>query len=124
MISLDLEKFRKRYPYLNDVPDEVIEDNWLIAQFWIGQKIQGVKVPDEIYEIMLYLMTCHLTVLGWIRGDGSVGILQSATQGKVSVSFKTYDSVNWYNQTPCGATLDQLFKRWYLGGHLIRGDNC
>lgn len=123
MPSFDIEKFRKLYPYLGDVTDEQLEAYWTLATAILGQYYPGGKVPDDIYEMMLYLMVCHLATLG-LRGDGSVGVLQSATQGKVSASFKPYNNITWYSQTQCGSFLEKLILKFVLGARFYPGNHC
>lgn len=123
MVEFDIVAFRKRYPWLADVPDEVLEDYFLVAQFFVDNT-RGSKITNlDLRRILLYLMVCHLATL-YLRGDTTPGVLQSATQGKVSATFKTYDNITWLNETPCGAQFEWMIQRFILGGHYFAYRCC
>lgn len=70
-------------------------------------------------KILLYLLVCHLAELA---DKGTVGVLSSATQGSVSVSFQLdgRKGAAWFMQTPCGYKYWQFTQKYRTGGMFIK----
>lgn len=126
---MNATEFRTMFPAFNQVEDDAIElwkevaDEHLKAS-WL---LNGKK-----YEIAIKLMTAHLLHCNYgERGDSEtfsnngVGVVASASEGSVSVSFATPPTKNawqhWLASSPYGLQLWALLKQLSASGFYVGG---
>lgn len=121
-MTFDIEKFRTIYPQFAEVPDATLEFMWQNALIISG--IEGdTRIPDDQKENLLFMLLCHLATLGT---RGSTGVMTSAKQGEVQVTYSAPISnpgtdEGWYMLTPCGSAYWQIIKKYRLGGLWFKG---
>lgn len=99
-----------------------------------GLKVTAASERAELYLsancnksrlLAWQLLTAHILTLSKKATDGdTAGVLASASEGSVSVSFATQDVSGdryWYSQTPYGQEYLVLLKRCNIGGRYISG---
>jgi len=129
-IQFDVDKFRLDFPAFADetkYPDETLQGYFDVARCFISPVDYGY-LHGDCRERALYLMTAHLTQLGYQAasgGGGGAGIATSATIGAVSVSsmappVKTAFQY-WLFTTPYGAQLAALLGIKGVGGLYVGG---
>ena len=75
-------------------------------------------------KTLLYMLVCHIATLQQ-RGTGMVGLLTSATEGKVSVGLQAYtNNPNWYSQTQCGSMFWLATAKYRVGMRYIGYCKC
>ena len=86
---------------------------------------ENSKVKDLTErKTLLYMLVCHIATLQQ-RGTGMVGLLTSATEGKVSVGLQAYTSnPNWYSQTQCGSMFWLATAKYRVGMRYIGYCKC
>lgn len=86
---------------------------------------ENSKVNDlTARKTLLYMLVCHIATLQQ-RGTGMVGLLTSATEGKVSVGLQAYTSnPNWYSQTQCGSMFWLATAKYRVGMRYIGWTPC
>lgn len=107
--SFNLTTFRTLYPMYTAVPDAVLTNFWTAVDT-VGTPIVGT-LAEAKQSYYYYLIEAHFAEL-WQRGPGANGIVNSSTQGTVSIGFEV-DKANsfiWWNQTSWGAQIVQLIK--------------
>jgi hypothetical protein len=127
----DIPTFRQLYPAFSNAtvfPDAYLNAQWTAAGVYLG-KYDGPLLAGDELQLALNLMTAHLTQTNVIITGGgetpNVGVLQSATVDKVSVSM-TPPPVSsgwryWLASTPYGLQLWALLSRASAGGLYIGG---
>lgn len=113
----DPAAFKLRYPEFSGVSDTVLGQVFLDAELYLDNTDASI-VPDATKRLrllnMLVAHLCKLQGVAGLSGTGSaatgaapVGLLGSATEGSVSVSYDTSHipkgSAAWFNQTQYGA---------------------
>ena len=126
----DEQSFRAMFPQFEstaEFPSVVLSAMWDVATVRITP-FDSWLTKDGQLQYALNLMTAHLTALRASNASGNSGgsgIVQSATQGSVSVSKATPQIKSagewWYLQTPYGQELWSFFKQiagagFYFGG--------
>ncbi|MGX2974486.1 DUF4054 domain-containing protein [Ursidibacter arcticus] len=119
--------FRTMFPVFDNLDNPTIE---LWAEV-AGEYLKSSWVlSGKRFQIALNLMTAHLLHLtvGSESDGGSAqngGIVASASEGSVSVSFATPPTKNawqhWLASSPYGLQLWALLKQWSAGGFYIGG---
>lgn len=124
----DVTIFRSTFPlFANEVtyPDAMLEGFYTDAGYFVSGCGCGDK--DGRRQRMLYLMTAHLAYLqDLMTSDGDIGMTQSATVDKVSVSlamppYGTSSWKWWLNTSPYGKQLLALLTVVSVGGKYIGG---
>lgn len=118
--------FRTMFPVFDNLDDPIIE---LWAEV-AGEHLKSSWVLNgKRFQLALNLMTAHLLHLSvGTEGSGTAqngGIVASASEGSVSVSFATPPTKNawqhWLAGSPYGLQLWALLKQWSAGGFYIGG---
>lgn len=129
--TFDIAAFRLLYPAFSNAtnfPDAYLQAQWDAATVHIS-KYDGPLWGGEQLQLALNLMTAHLLQLNvQIQNGGptpTVGVLQSATVDKVTVSNTpppvTTGLRYWLATTPYGLQLWALLRRVSAGGVYIGG---
>ncbi|MDW0617876.1 DUF4054 domain-containing protein [Mannheimia haemolytica] len=124
---MNITDFRTMYPIFEDLDDSMIE-------LWAEVAEEHLKASwvlnGKRLDIAMKLMTAHLLHInvGTESDGGSAqngGIVASASEGSVSVSFATPPTKNawqhWLAGSPYGLQLWALLKQWSAGGFYIGG---
>lgn len=127
---MDIDAFRTMFPAYADYQkfsDDMIE-MWLnVANVHLKK---GWALSDKTYDHAIMLMLAHLLhgvakSLDANSESGSTGIVTSATQGSVSVSFATPTTKDawefWLASSPYGLQLWALLQQLGSGGLFIGG---
>ncbi|OBX10408.1 hypothetical protein QV09_05510 [Gallibacterium salpingitidis] len=123
---MDIAVFKKMFPVFNEIDDETItlwEDtaNTFLKESW--------ALSGKTFEHAQRLLTAHLLHLAVKCNSGesnsATGLVASATQGSVSVSFTTPTTSNgwqyWLSTSPYGLQLWALLKQLSASGFYIGG---
>ena len=104
VVVFDAEEFLALYPQFQNVFTPAQFQVFFNVACLILDNTENSKVKDLLErKTLLYMLVCHIATLQQ-RGTGTVGMLTSATEGKVSVGLQAYTSnPNWYSQTQCGS---------------------
>lgn len=82
-----------------------------------------VKDLDE-RKMLLYMLVCHIATLQQ-RGTGMVGLLTSASEGKVSVGLQALaNNAGWYGQTQCGNMYWMATAKYRVGMRYVPYVGC
>lgn len=130
---MDATEFRKMFPAFEGLDGATI-------QLWAEVATEFLKsswaLSGKRYEIASKLMTAHLIHCNYQESDpylnqtsnsggNSVGIVASASEGSVSVSFTTPPTKNawqhWLASSPYGLQLWALLKQLSAGGFYLGG---
>lgn len=121
IVVFNINKFRENYPQFVNVSDNMLENFFLVACQFCDNTTNSLVTNLAERSILLDLLVCHIATLHQ-RGS-MVGILQSATQGKVSTSFAVPINLNWYQQTQCGYIYWQMTLKYRVGGRYYGYDH-
>lgn len=129
--TFDVTTFRLLYPAFADAtafPDAYLSAQWTAGTGYIGQ-YDGCLLSGDRLGLALNLMAAHLCQINVILADGgqtpTLGVLQSATVDKVTVSNMPPPAKNgwqyWLASTPYGLQLWAVLKAaagagFYIGG--------
>ncbi|AHG75432.1 Phage protein [Mannheimia varigena USDA-ARS-USMARC-1296] len=124
---MNITDFRTMFPVFDDLDDPTIE-------LWAEVAEEHLKASwvlnGKRLDIAMKLMTAHLLHInvGGESDGGSAqnsGIVASASEGSVSVSFATPSTKNawqhWLAGSPYGLQLWALLKQWSAAGFYIGG---
>lgn len=122
---MDIQAFRKKYPQFVDeikYPDEYLQNLWEFAECLISFVC---KCGEKVRE----LLVAHLASLDPNKngegGNGSSGVIASASIDKISVSFAQNPTSSeylwWLNKTYYGQLLAMILKGCSVGGDYIGG---
>ena len=115
IVVFDPQAFREIHPQFAGATDAALQ-NWFDMACLMLDNTPRSPVSDlNERRNLLNLLVCHIAALSK-RGDGIVGSLSSASQGKVSTSFAVPTNLNWYKQTTCGYMYYQATQKYRLGG--------
>lgn len=121
-VVFDTDEFKNAYPQFANMSNQELENFFLVA-CQICDNTANSLVRDLVErKILLNLLVGHLAVLQ--QRDGAVGALQSATEGKVSVSFAVPSNPNWYQQSQYGWTYWELTLKYSTGGRYYGFSQC
>lgn len=125
---MNIDAFRTMFPAFEDFkeyPDDAIEMWSNAASFHLGK---SWSLSGERYDYALMLMTAHLCHISGKSSETSSsgsGIVTSASEGSVSVSFATPTTKNgwefWLASSPYGLQLWALLQQLGAGGRYIGG---
>ncbi len=135
MHTLDIAKFREMFEAFSDADiytDSAINLAWMKTTF-IAETTDNWLLSGERLQNLLYFITAHFLYMssasatGGAGGEGSSGggIVTSATEGSVSVSFATPNVSDFtkymLSQSEYGLEVLSLLKSLVVGGVLIGG---
>ncbi len=124
---LDLTTFRANFPlYADDTTytDMTLESKYEIGKCFIADT--DSTFPEACREYALQLMLAHLVYCSDQSNAGNnSGVIQSASEGDVSVSFAVPDINdpwhNWFNLSPFGKELLAMLSAQSVGGFYVGG---
>lgn len=117
-VVFDVEEFKAMHPESAAVPDAALSGYFMVAESVCDNTERSLVKDLRERKTLLYLLVCHITQLQ-LRGAGTVGLLSSVTEGKVSASFSVPTNLNWYKQTQCGWMYWLITQKYRLGGHYV-----
>lgn len=128
--TLDIPTFRLLFPeFVNPTsfPDAYIQAQWDVAVSHMGD-LDGWALAGAALRNALNYLTAHLMKINVMLssgGGGTLGVVTSATEDKVSVSFATPPVRSgwqqWLASTPYGLQLWALLQMKSAGGLYIGG---
>ena len=125
VVVFNATEFLALYPQFNNVfTPEQLQQFFNVACM-ICNNTNNSKVTDLTErKTLLYMLVCHIATL-MQRGTGMVGIISSATEGKVSVGLQNViNNPNWYNQTQCGSMYWLATAKYRVGMRYVRWFPC
>ena len=125
VVIFNATEFLALYPQFNNVfTPEQLQQFFNVACM-ICNNTNNSKVTDLTErKTLLYMLVCHIATL-MQRGTGMVGIISSATEGKVSVGLQNIiNNPNWYNQTQCGSMYWLATAKYRVGMRYVRWFPC
>lgn len=125
VVIFNATEFLALYPQFNNVfTPEQLQQFFNVACM-ICNNTNNSKVTDLTErKTLLYMLVCHIATL-MQRGTGMVGIISSATEGKVSVGLQNViNNPNWYNQTQCGSMYWLATAKYRVGMRYVRWFPC
>ena len=125
VVVFDADEFLALYPQFNNVFTLEQLTQFFNAASLLLDNTENSKVKDLAErKTLLYMLVCHIATLQQ-RGTGMVGLLTSATEGKVSVGLQAYTSnPNWYSQTQCGSMFWLATAKYRVGMRYIGYTSC
>lgn len=125
VVVFDAEEFLALYPQFQNVftPEQL--GIFFNAACLLLDNTEKSKIKDLTErKTLLYMLVCHIATLQQ-RGTGMVGLLTSATEGKVSANLQAYTSnPNWYSQTQCGSMFWLATAKYRVGMRYIGWTPC
>lgn len=125
VVVFDATEFLALYPQFNNVftPEQLTQ--FFNVACMLCDNTNNSKVTDLTErKTLLYMLVCHIATL-MQRGTGMVGIISSATEGKVSVGLQNViNNPNWYNQTQCGSMYWLATAKYRVGMRYVRWFPC
>lgn len=125
VVVFDAEEFLALYPQFQNVftPEQL--GIFFNVACLLCDNTENSKISDLAErKTLLYMLVCHIATLQQ-RGTGAVGLLTSATEGKVSVSLQAYtNNPNWYSQTQCGSMFWLATAKYRVGMRYIGWTPC
>lgn len=126
-IDLNIAEFRVNFPpYASDTdyPDSLLNAQYEIGKCYISDN--DCTLPESCREYALQLMLAHLLYIrDQVNSGNNVGIVTSATEGKVSVSLAEPPSSDifsyWFNTSPYGKELLTMLSIQSAGGFYVSG---
>lgn len=125
VVIFDASEFLALYPQFNNVfTPEQLTQLFNVACL-LCDNTENSKITDLAErKTLLYMLVCHIATLQQ-RGTGMVGLLTSATEGKVSANLQAYTSnPNWYSQTQCGSMFWLATAKYRVGMRYIGWTPC
>lgn len=118
-MAFDVAAFKLAFPEFASVSDLKITAASDRAELYLSANCNKSRL------LAWQLLTAHILTLSKKATDGDTsGVISSASEGSVSVSFAAQDvSGNryWYSQTPYGQEYLVLLKRCNIGGRYVAG---
>ena len=118
VVQFDPVHFSILYPQFAELDNSTIMQYFSMAEMILDNSPNSPVKDLNKRETLYFLLVCHIATLS-SRGDGLVGMITSATEGKVSVSVAALANANWFNQTACGAMYWQATMPYRLGVRYI-----
>ena len=124
-VIFDVNEFLTLYPQFQNVFTSDQLNQFFNVACLLCDNTKNSKVTDLTErKTLLYMLVCHIATL-MQRGTGMVGILTSATEGKVSVGLQNVmNNPNWYNQTQCGSMYWLATAKYRVGMRYVRYIPC
>ena len=125
VVVFNANEFLALYPQFNNVftPEQL--QQFFNAACLLCDNTPNSKIANlDERKTLLYMLVCHIATL-MQRGTGMVGLLTSATEGKVSVGLQSYtNNPNWYKQTQCGSMYWLATAKYRVGMHYVKFIQC
>ena len=125
VVVFDAIEFLALYPQFNNVftPEQLTQ--FFNVACLLCDNTGNSKITDLAErKTLLYMLVCHIATLQQ-RGTGMVGLLTSATEGKVSVGLQAYtNNPNWYSQTQCGSMYWLATAKYRVGMRYVPWTPC
>lgn len=116
-VVFDPVAFAAQFPEFAAVPAAALQGNFNLATIYCRNDGGGPIETQSVLQTLLYLLTAHVTALGWqAQGDANpgqpkdpstpVGRISDAAEGSVHVSTQNDyppGSAQWFQQTRYGA---------------------
>ena len=122
--ALDPAAFKAQFPEFGTFADAAITAYWDMATQYMSAT-DGVMLSGSTLAFALNLLTAHLAKSFLIISTGSPGVVNSATEGGVSVSMTPPPVKNawqwWLATTPYGVQLWALLQVQTAGGVFVGG---
>ena len=125
VVVFNATEFLALYPQFNNVfTPEQLQQFFKVACL-LCDNTPNSKIADLAErKTLLYMLVCHIATL-MQRGTGMVGIISSATEGKVSVGLQNViNNPNWYSQTQCGSMYWLATAKYRVGMRYVRWIPC
>lgn len=125
VVVFDASEFLALYPQFQNVFTAEQLTQFFNVACLLCDNTENSKITDLAErKTLLYMLVCHIATLQQ-RGTGMVGLLTSATEGKVSVGLQAYTSnPNWYSQTQCGSMFWLATAKYRVGMRYIGYTSC
>lgn len=128
---MNLAMFRSMFPAFENLDDGTILI-WsdiagsFLQESWVLSGKQFVYAKNMLIAHLIYLAEqTNANSASGSNGGGAVGVVSSATEGSVSVSFSMPQTKNawqfWLASSPYGLQLWALLKQLSIGGFYIGG---
>lgn len=121
--TFDSVEFLTKFPQYSNIPTPTLEMFWIDCDTYATPIVQTLVVAKQL--TYYYYAEAHFCEL-YKRGAGSVGIVESTSQGTVDVSLVVdkSNSLLFWNQTSWGQRIAMLIKM--RGGFRIipAAQNC
>jgi len=106
-IRVDLRAFKLAFPYFENVTEMQLQSAYLGVPSIVSTTLGAINLTPELQTRAVYLACAHSLYLQLNPSAGKP--LNSATEGSVSASFRTFDSKNalqfYLSTTPYGLEL-------------------
>lgn len=124
-VVFNVAEFLAIYPQFVGVFTDAQLNQFFNVACLLCDNTENSAVKDlEERKTLLYMLVCHIATLQQ-RGTATPGLMASATEGKVSVSFSPYtNNPNWYSQTQCGATYWLATAKYRMGVRYVSWIPC
>ena len=125
VVVFDASEFLALYPQFQNVFTAEQLTQFFDAACLLCDNTENSKISDLAErKTLLYMLVCHIATLQQ-RGTGMVGLLTSATEGKVSVGLQAYtNNPNWYSQTQCGSMFWLATAKYRMGMRYVPWTPC
>lgn len=125
VVVFDANEFLAMYPQFTNVftPEQL--QIFFNAACLLCNNTKNSLVKDLAErKMLLYMLTCHIATLQE-RGTGMVGLLTSASEGKVSVGLQALaNNAGWYGQTQCGNMYWMATAKYRVGMRYVPYVGC
>lgn len=118
VVQFDPVHFAVLYPQFAELDNSTIMQYFRMAELILDNSPKSPIKDLNERETLYFLLVCHIATLS-SRGDGLVGMITSAAEGKVNVSVAPLANANWFNQTACGSMYWQATMPYRLGVRYI-----
>ncbi|MCL2887519.1 MAG: DUF4054 domain-containing protein [Betaproteobacteria bacterium] len=122
--AFDLPAFRVSFPLLAAVQDDQLAAYWQMATETMTPE-DGILLSGASLQLALNLLTAHLAWLFTKAPAGITGVVNSASEGSVSVGMAVPPFKSgwqyWLSQTPYGQQLWALLMVQSAGGLYVGG---
>lgn len=113
VVAFDPTEFKTLYPKFKDTDDTTLTNYFSVAELFCDNTDLSMVTDVVERKKLLYLLVAHIAT---IIASGVVGILQGATEGKVTANFVVPTRLNWYKQSPYGYLFWTATQKYRLGG--------
>lgn len=114
VVIFDPQEFKTLYPEFAKTEDATLTLYFNAACLLLDNTEKSMVKDLAERKMLLYMLTCHIATLK-ANGNTLVGMITSASEGKVSVSLTPFQNANWYMTTQCGAMYWQATAKYRVG---------
>lgn len=94
-ITVDIDTYKKWFPYFKDTTQEELESSYAGAGSFISTNEGVINLPENLQVRGVYLATAHVMFLSRNPDLVSQGKVSNATEGSVSAGFIQPQYKNW-----------------------------